>query len=94
MSVAPVFNWGKQNNLFMNNYVCGFLFGTSVCIISQFQVPKVVRSDQGGSRNIVFCTIANKYSHVTFVSDEENHFWCSQRSKPIKTLQILFNLTF
>ena len=51
-----------------------FLFGTAVCIISQIQVPKVVRSDQGGSRSIVFFTIANKYSQVTFVSDEENHF--------------------
>ena len=63
-----------------------FLFGTAVCIISQIQVPKVVRSDQGGSRNIVFCTITNKYSQVTFVSDEKNHFGAHKGQTNLKIM--------
>ena len=43
---------------------------------SHFPVNPVIRSDQGGSRNIVFCTNgnANTSSYVTFVSGEVQQF--------------------
>ena len=47
---------------------------------------KQVRSDQGGSRNIVFCTITNKYSQVTFVSDEKNHFGAHKGQTNLKIM--------
>ena len=52
-----------------------FLIGTDVCSFFLVSLAIIVRSDQGGSRNLFSeYENANKHFHVTLVVDDSNHF--------------------
>ena len=75
--MAPSY-WGKQSEkIFMQynyEYLCVdcFLIGTDVYLISLFFNLIIVRSDQGGSRNLFSTQNVNKTTNVTLVFDDNN----------------------
>ena len=78
MCVAPVENWGKRIEIFYETVDVDFFFSFLVAkYVSYliFQTISIVRSDQGGSRNL-FSVIdyENKYFNVTLVLDDNQYF--------------------
>ena len=75
MCVAPVENWGKRIRIFYETMDVDFFLVAKYVSNSNLQTISIVRSDQGGSRNL-FSVInyENKYFNVTLVFDYSQQF--------------------
>ena len=92
MCVAPVENWGKRIEIFYETVDVDFFFFFLVAkYVSYliFQTISIVRSDQGGSRNL-FSVIdyENKYFNVTLVLDDNQYFRAHKGSTHSKHYEI------
>ena len=91
---APVENWGKLFRIFSETMDVDFFFSFLVAKYvsnSNFQTISIVRSDQGGSRNL-FSVInyENKYFNVTFALHNNQQFRAHKGSNHSKHYPLVF----